>query len=247
MPAGSRSLGLSTASSVSTGDLCAGYICLSDSINSEKIEPLSSSHDLDTASGPVVLLTGFHLWLAINKPLVFRFALIVFIISFMVVGTVLWLTDSLNVESVGYGGLWVVSFIAAGSIILPIPGPAAVCFAAAPALGLNPITIGIVSATAEALGEMTGYLAGLSGRSLLQRNKYYPRVHSLVQRRGVIILFCGAIIPNPLFDVIGIAAGSIGYPVKKFLVVVFVAKAIKSTSIAYACFWGIDWIQGLFG
>jgi membrane protein YqaA with SNARE-associated domain len=192
-------------------------------------------------------LTGFQLWLSNNRDRVFRLSLITFVIGFVIVGAVLWLTDSLNLENVGYGGVWIVSFIAAGSIILPIPGPAAVCIAAAPDLGLNPLIIGIVSASAEALGEMTGYLAGLSGRSLLERNRFHPRVHRIVIRRGGLILFLGAIIPNPLFDVIGIAAGSIGYPIKRFLAIVFVAKAIKSTAIAYACFWGIDWIQGLVG
>jgi len=116
-----------------------------------------------------------------------------------------------------------------------------------PDFGLNPLAIGIISASAEALGEMTGYIAGLSGRSLFQKHRLYPRVQSLVQRRGGLILFFGSIIPNPLFDVIGIAAGSVAYPIKKFLIVVFFAKAIKSTAIAYACFLGIDWIQGYFG
>lgn len=192
-------------------------------------------------------LTGLQLWLSTNRELVLRIGLIAFVVGFVVFGSVLWLTDSLNLKNIGYGGVWAISFIAAGSIMLPIPGPAAVCVAAAPDLGLNPLIIGVVSGSAEALGEMTGYLAGLSGRSLLERNKYYPRVHRLVQRRGGIILFFGAVIPNPLFDVIGIAAGSIGYPIRRFLAVVFVAKTIKSTAIAYACFWGIDWIQGLFG
>jgi membrane protein YqaA with SNARE-associated domain len=182
-----------------------------------------------------------------NRNRVFRLSTITFVIAFVIVGALLWLTGSLNLENIGYGGVWIVSFIAAGSVILPVPGPIVVCAAAAPYLGLNPLIIGTVSASAEALGEMTGYLAGLSGRSLLERNKYYPRVHRLVVRRGGVILFIGAIIPNPLFDVIGIAAGSIGYPIKRFLSVVFVAKAIKSTGIAYACFWGIDWIQGLIG
>lgn len=187
-----------------------------------------------------VQLAGFQLWLSKNRDIVFRLGLITFVIAFVIVGVILWLTDSLNTENIGYGGVWVIGFIAAGSIILPIPGPAAVCIAAAPDLGLNPLIIGVVSASAEALGEMTGYMAGLSGRSLLERNKYYPKFHSLLQRRGGIILFVGAMIPNPLFDVLGIAAGSIGYPIKKFLTVVFVAKAIKSTGIAYACFWGFD-------
>ena len=188
-------------------------------------------------------LTGLQLWLSQNREKTMRISIAVFVIGFVIVGVTLWLTASLNLENVGYGGVWIVSFIAAGSIILPVPGPAAVCIAAAPNLGLNPLIIGIVSASAEALGEMTGYLAGISGRTLLERNKYYPRVHSLVRWRGGIILFIGAVIPNPLFDVIGIAAGSIGYPIKRFLAVVFVAKAIKSTGIAYVCFWGIDWLE----
>ncbi|MDG0867628.1 YqaA family protein [Candidatus Lucifugimonas marina] len=222
---------------------------MSDPTNSEISGASDSSlaNSAGEATISVVEHTGIQLWLSNNRDLVFRLTILSFVIAFVVFGTVLWLTDSLNLESVGYGGLWIVSFIAAGSIILPIPGPAAVCIAAAPDLGLNPLLIGLVSATAEALGEMTGYLAGLSGRGLLQRNRFYPKVHSMVMRRGGIILFFGAIVPNPFFDVIGIAAGSIGYPIKKFIGIVFVAKAIKSTSVAYACFWGIDLIQGYFG
>jgi membrane protein YqaA with SNARE-associated domain len=191
-------------------------------------------------SGAAPNLVGFQLWLSNNKDTVFRVGLITFVVAFVIVGVTMWLTDSLSSENIGYGGVWIVSFISAGSIILPIPGPAAVCVAAAPNLGLNPLYIGVISASAEALGEMTGYMAGLSGRSFLERNKHYPRFRSLLLRRGGIILFVGGVIPNPLFDVLGIAAGSIGYPIKRFLAVVFIAKAIKSTGIAYLCFWGID-------
>lgn len=219
---------------------------MADSSKSEISDAQDPTSGQESTSGSgnsgdsTVQLAGFQLWLSQNRDIVFRLGLITFVIAFVIVGVILWLTDSLNTENIGYGGVWVIGFIAAGSIILPIPGPAAVCIAAAPDLGLNPLIIGVVSASAEALGEMTGYMAGLSGRSLLERNKYYPKFHSLLQRRGGIILFVGAMIPNPLFDVLGIAAGSIGYPIKKFLTVVFVAKAIKSTSIAYACFWGFD-------
>jgi len=225
---------------------------MSDS--SDLITPPESPNALNsTLSGDAVAtdnavqLKGFQLWVVTNKELTSRLAMIAFVVGFMIVGTALWLTDSLSFENAGYGGVWIVSFIASGSIILPVPGLAAVCIAAAPDLGLNPVLIGVISASAEALGEMTGFVAGLSGRSLMERNKFYPRMHSLVQRRGGIILFIGGIVPNPLFDVLGIAAGSIGYPIKKFLIVVFVAKAIKSTAIAYACFLGIEWVQGIIG
>ncbi|HIF72441.1 MAG TPA: DedA family protein [Dehalococcoidia bacterium] len=220
---------------------------MSDPSRSETTDVLDSALETAGTTDNVMELAGFQLWLSKNKETAFRFGLLAFVIAFVIVGTTLWLTDSLNLENLGYGGVWIVSFIAAGSIILPVPGPAAVCIAAAPDLGLNPLLIGLISASAEALGEMTGYIAGLSGRSLLERNKYYPKMHSMVKKRGGLILFFGAIIPNPLFDVIGIAAGSTGYPIKRFLAVVFVAKTIKSTGIAYACFWGIDWIQGIVG
>jgi membrane protein YqaA with SNARE-associated domain len=222
---------------------------VSDLSNPEISDSAESSLDGNnvlSADSPVQY-TGFQLWLSTNKEYAFRMAMLAFVVGFIVFATVLWLTDSLSIENAGYGGVWIVSFIAAGSIVLPIPGPAVVCFAATPDLGMTPMMIGLVSATAEALGEMTGYMAGLSGRSLLERNRFYPKVRRLVMKRGGIILFFGAVVPNPLFDVIGIAAGSIGYPVKRFIAVVFVAKLIKSTSIAYACLWGIDWIMGLFG
>lgn len=216
---------------------------MSETSKSESTEipaPANQTGSVSDSGDSAIQLAGFQLWLSNNRERVFRFGLLAFVIGFIVAGVTLWLTDSLNTENIGYGGLWLVSFIAAGSIILPIPGPAAVCIAAAPDLGLTPLYIGLVSGSAEALGEMTGYMAGLSGRSFLERSRFYSKFHSLLVRRGGLILFVGAVIPNPFFDVLGIAAGSIGYPIKRFLGVVFVAKTIKSTGIAYLCFWGID-------
>ncbi|MCZ6538841.1 MAG: VTT domain-containing protein [Chloroflexi bacterium] len=213
---------------------------MTDSSQSEVPETQVSADAPGPEPGTAAQLAGFQLWLSNNRETVFRLGLITFVIGFVILGMTLWLTGNLRTENIGYGGVWIIGFIAAGSIILPIPGPAAVCIAATPELGLTPLYIGVVSASAEALGEMTGYMAGLSGRSFIERSKYYSKFHSLVVRRGGIILFVGSVIPNPLFDVLGIAAGSIGYPIKRFLAVVFIGKAIKSTGIAYLCLWGID-------
>ena len=213
---------------------------MTDSSQSEVPETQVSADEAGPEPGTASQLAGFQLWLSNNRETVFRLGLITFVIGFVILGMTLWLTGNLNTENIGYGGVWIISLIAAGSIILPVPGPAAVCIAATPELGLTPLYIGVVSASAEALGEMTGYMAGLSGRSFLERRKYYSKFHALVVRRGGIILFVGSVIPNPLFDVLGIAAGSIGYPIKRFLAVVFIGKAIKSTGIAYLCLWGID-------
>ncbi len=184
-------------------------------------------------------------WLIAHQDLLTRFVPLGVVVVFVTVGLVLWATGSFEVDSVGFAGVWFFSFIGAASIFVPIPGLAAVCVAVSPAVGLNPLAVGLVAGSAEAVGEFSGYLAGMGGRSLFERNRLYPRFRELLVRRGGWILFFASIIPNPLFDVVGIAAGSILYPIKKFFVILLVSKSIKSTGVAYACFWGITWIQDI--
>jgi membrane protein YqaA with SNARE-associated domain len=190
-------------------------------------------------------LSPWQRWVVERQDLLTRAVPLLVVTVFITIGVLFWVTGRFEVDRVGYVGVWVFAFIGAASIFVPVPGLAAVCIAAAPGVGLNPLLIGVIAGSAEALGELSGYLAGLGGRSFLERNRFYPRFRNLLIRRGGLILFFGSVIPNPLFDVIGIAAGSILYPVKKFLVYVFLAKTVKSTGIAYACFWGITWIEKL--
>ena len=186
-------------------------------------------------------------WLVEHRDGVVRAALLTVVAVFVSTGIGLWVAGAFRLESVGYPAVWFLSFIGAASIFVPVPGLAAVCVAATPAFGLNPLAIGVLAGSAEALGEMTGYMAGLSGKSVVQRHWLYERVHGLLLRRGGLILFLLSVVPNPLFDIVGIAAGTISYPIRKFLFYVFVAKSIKSTGIAYACMLGVEWIQRYLG
>ncbi|MEX0763382.1 MAG: hypothetical protein WD208_04035 [Dehalococcoidia bacterium] len=184
-------------------------------------------------------------WLVDRWNLIFRVAMPTVVLVFVAIGAVLWLTGRFEVETVGYPGVWLLSFIGAASIFIPVPGLAAVCLAATPAFGLNLLFIGVLAGSAEAIGEMTGYMAGVTGRGVVSRHRWYPAVQRHLQRRGGPILFGLSIFPNPLFDVVGIAAGSTGYPVRKFLLLLLVSKTIKSTGIAYGCYYGIGFVQGL--
>lgn len=205
---------------------------------------MNSSSDTSVAETSAQL-RPWQRWVVERQDLLTRAVPLAIVLGFITAGIVLWATGRFEVERVGYAGVWFFAFIGAASIFVPIPGLAAICIAAAPAVGLNPLIIGLVAGSAEALGELTGYLAGMGGRGFLARNRFYPRFRELLIRRGGLILFFGSIVPNPLFDVMGIAAGSILYPVKKFLLYVFVAKTIKSTGVAYACLWGVTWIEDL--
>lgn len=196
---------------------------------------------------PTAIPDPRHAWLVRNRGLLARVAVLGAMAVIIGTGLVMWATGSFKSSAVGYPTVWLFSFIGAASIFIPLPAPAGVCIGATSVFGLNPWLIGVISGSAEVLGELTGYMAGLTGRSIVQKHRLYPWVHGWMQKRGAPVLFFMAIIPNPLFDIVGIAAGSIGYPLRRFILVVFVSKSIKSTGIAFACYYGIGLFQRLFG
>lgn len=160
-------------------------------------------------------------------------------------GVFLWATGRLEVEEAGYTGVFVINLIGSASLLLPVPGAAAACIASAPGTGLHPFVIGIVAGLGQGIGEITGYLAGKSGQSLVQRNVYYERVHGWMVRCGGLALFVFALIPNPIMDLAGLAAGSLGYPLHRFLLFVVSGKVIRSIGISYACYYGIEVVARL--
>ncbi len=107
--------------------------------------------------------------------------------------------------------------------------------------------VALIAGSAGALDEMTGYFLGYSGRGIVNDSRLYRRMEGWMRRRGWVVLFLIALIPNPLFDLVGIAAGALRYPVWRFLIVVWVGKLLKFLTFAYACAYSVEWLTGLFG
>ncbi|HEX8684364.1 MAG TPA: VTT domain-containing protein, partial [Ardenticatenaceae bacterium] len=97
----------------------------------------------------------------------------------------------------------------------------------------DPVLVGIVASAGATLGELTGYLAGASGRTVLEDHALYQRIKGLMERRGWLTLFVLAAIPNPLFDVAGFMAGALRLPVVKFLAVTWMGKLLKFWLVAF--------------
>ncbi|MDA0676776.1 MAG: VTT domain-containing protein [Chloroflexi bacterium] len=167
------------------------------------------------------------------------------VIGSIVGGFILYQSDKLNPANVGYAGAFLINLVGSASVLIPVPGLAAVCAAATPEVGLNILALGLVGGAGATLGELTAYLAGYSGQSLFQRSRHYERVRSQVVKRGAAALFVLAILPLPFFDVAGIAAGSLGFPLRRFLLWVYAGKIIKFVGIAYACHRGIHWLTDM--
>lgn len=144
--------------------------------------------------------------------------------------------DLERLSSYGYIGLFLVSLISAASIVLPMPGVAAITGAGAlldPVLGIPvPIMVGIVAGVAESLGEFTGYVAGYGGSAVLRDQSSYPRVKAWMQRNGSVTMFLLSSFPNPFIDVAGVAAGAVQLPIRKFFFPMLAGKFIKNVYLA---------------
>ena len=142
-----------------------------------------------------------------------------------------------TVSAVGYPAVFLLSLFGSASIIVPIPGFASVCTGG---VLLTPVIVAVVAAVGEATGELTGYMAGFGGRGVLEKRRLYWRLEKWMRRRGGIILFILSVIPNPVFDIAGIAAGALRYPLWRFWPIVATGKFLKSLGVAYACSYGYD-------
>jgi len=136
-----------------------------------------------------------------------------------------------ELAAVGYPGIFLVSLLSSATIILPAPSLALV-FAMGSALPWP--LVGLAAGAGEALGELTGYAAGFGGRVVVEDQLAYTRMEEWMRRRGAITILVLSVIPNPLFDLAGIAAGTMGYPVWRFLLVTWLGKTIKTTLVAWA-------------
>ena len=143
----------------------------------------------------------------------------------------------------GYVGIFLVTLLATGAIILPVPYLGLIVNAGASPY-LNPLFVAIIAGVAAALGELTGYLVGYTGRELLPQNRWYEMVHRGVTRFGGPVIFVAAAIPNPFFDVVGIIAGATRMSIGLFLGACFLGKTIRFFCIVYGVKLGLSLFGG---
>jgi uncharacterized membrane protein YdjX (TVP38/TMEM64 family) len=144
----------------------------------------------------------------------------------------------------GYVAIFLVGLISNATVILPIPG-----LAVSSLLGgvFNPWLVGLVGGVGQALGELSGYMVGYSGHELVDENPTYDRLVGWMDRHGVTTVFVLAVIPNPLFDLGGAAAGALRMPVWKFLLSCTAGKVVKNIVLAFVGYFGAETMLRLLG
>ncbi len=149
-----------------------------------------------------------------------------------------------RLSSLGYLGAFLMAWIGSTTVLLPIPHLA---FTFTMGSVLTPWWVGLCAGFGDSLGELWGYLAGYAVEDLVDRWKLYPRVESWVRQNGPLTIFLMGVVPMPLFDMAGMAAGATGLPVWKFYLATWSGKTIKAIIFAWAGRYGVSWIAELLG
>ena len=138
----------------------------------------------------------------------------------------------------GYLGAFIISLTFNATLILPAGN--IVILSVLGAVLPSPVWVGIIGGAGAAIGELTGYMAGYSGRGLAQRTDIYNRVESWMKGKwGAFAIFFLSLVPF-VFDLAGIAAGVLRFPVWKFLLLCWLGRALLYMGVALAGAWGLS-------
>ena len=139
----------------------------------------------------------------------------------------------------GYPGIFLIALMANATVFLPAPGVAVVF-----AMGsiFNPLGVALAAGAGGALGELSGYLAGFSGQVVIERTNVYERINPWVQNYGGWAILVLSAIPNPFFDVAGVAAGIAKMSLRRFLFACWIGQTIKMALFAYAGLYSLNWL-----
>ena len=177
--------------------------------------------------------------------MIFRLLALVGVIGLIVV-LFLFKDQVRKLQQYGYIGIFLISIAANATIIIPLPG---VAFTTAMGAIFNPVGVAFAAGLGAAIGELSGYIAGFSGQAVMERAALYQRLTDWMrqhQRLAYLVIFVLAFIPNPLFDLAGMASGALKLPLWKFLLACTAGKILKMLMFAYAGYFGINWLTSLF-
>lgn len=134
----------------------------------------------------------------------------------------------------GYSGIMLTTMLSNATVFVPAPS-LAVLFAVNG--GLNPVLVGLAAGLGATIGEMTGFLAGVGGRAVIEDRPLYKRIHDWMSSYGLGVIFLMALIPNPVFDVGGVIAGALRVSAWRFAIACLSGKSLRFIILAHAGVW----------
>ncbi len=166
--------------------------------------------------------------------------LVLLVVIVLTVILVIYRDQIQALKAYGYPGIFLFSILANATILVPVPG---VVFTSAMGAVFNPFWVSMAAGAGAALGELSGYMAGFSGRAVVENRDRYQRVVGWMEKYGKVTILVLAFIPNPLFDLAGMVAGILKMKVWEFLIYCVIGKILKMMMFAYAGDWVIHLLE----
>ncbi|MFC1968714.1 YqaA family protein [Chloroflexota bacterium] len=131
--------------------------------------------------------------------------------------------------------VFIVSMLSSATIIFPAPGVAILMAAAA---RWNPAWVALAASVGGTLGEVTAYYVGYWGSGVISRarSEAYERATVWMRRYGWVALSVFAFVPFFIFDLVGIAAGALRFPLWKFFLACYAGRLPRAFLEAYLGF-----------
>ena len=129
-----------------------------------------------------------------------------------------------RVSAVGYLGLLLATILTNASILLPASG---IAFTVSAATVMNPFFCVFVGGLGTTTGELVGYFCGKSGSSTIDNVELFQKIDVWLKKYGSVVVFIFALLPLPLFDFVGIAAGLSKMSLPKYIIACFLGKTLK--------------------
>lgn len=98
------------------------------------------------------------------------------------------------------------------------------------------LLVAVIAGTGQAMGELGFYAAGYGSRGLVAGSPRYQKAVASLSGHlvgAMWFLFVMALIPNPVFKVVGSAAGAMRFGVGRFLAAVVPARVIKNIIVVF--------------
>ena len=152
----------------------------------------------------------------------------------------------------GYFGIFLISFLGATSVFIPIPYTVVIFTLGGFRIGGNwafdPLWIAVAAGTGAAIGEFSGYLIGFGGRRVISE-KYKKKMDfltKLFKKFGPIVIFVFALTPLP-DDLLFIPLGIMRYSLLRAFIPALLGKFVSNLIIAYSGLFALTVIGNIFG
>src|SRR3989344_4908403 len=136
-------------------------------------------------------------------------------------------------QTLGLLGILIINFFSSATFF--VSGPAFLTVIAGGSV-YPPLLVAVIASIGTALGDTLSFFFGYSTRHIALRKfeeKLWFRVlEDVFKAYGGIMIFFFSLIPNPFFDGIALIAGAFKYDIKKYLVIVLVARFLRFTVLA---------------